>query len=344
MDSVPMRRNGLKRILDVVAMAGCLALGLAGPAAAQDNFYAGKTINLVVGAGPGGTYDLYARALAAAMPKHIPGSPTIIVQNMNAPLPMANHVYNVAAKDGTSIAVGANTFISYQILGGPNANFDPEKIAWLGRLTNTNGLYLTWHTSGVKTIEDAKAKEIPWGTTGATLSYALLANELLGTRFKIVPGYVSEELDGALERGEVGGHSRSGVDRLFNRDFAWYNDKKINLLMQSGDKRDPRLPDVPTFRELVANEADRQLVDIVTLASDFGQSFWVSPEVPADRLAILREAFRKTVEEPEFKAIMEKFGTTVRYETPDYLAARVTATAAVPADVKARAAKIILPK
>lgn len=337
----------MKHIVHALAAAGCLAFGLAGPAVAQNNFYAGKTISLMVGTGPGGGYDLYARALAATMPKHIPGSPAMIVQNMNAPLPTANHVLAAAPKDGTVIGLASSSFVTYQILGGSNTNYDATKIAWLGRLWNSNVLMISWAASGVKTIDDAKAKEIPYGglsASHATSVHPLLTNKMLGTKFKIVSGYVSEEMDLALERGEISAYSRMTVEGLLTRYDKWTKDNKVNVLMQIGDKRDPRMPNVPTFKELASSQRDKQMLDLVTIESDFGHSYFTSADVPADRLAILRDAFKKTVEDPEFKAAMEKMRTAPTYGTPEYLAKRVADVAALPADIKAEAAAIILPK
>lgn len=329
------------------AAAGCLAIALAGPAQAQENFYAGKTVNMIVGSSPGGGFDLWSRALATHLAKHIPGSPSIVVQNMNSPMPAYNHGYNVAPKDGTNIMIGSSAVILYQLLGGPNANYDATKIAWLGRTTFTNGNFVSWHTSGVKTIEDAKAKEVPFGSIGAndaTYHYPSLANKLLGTKFKIISGYVANEINGALERGEISAHAVAPVDGIFKRNKDWIDEKKINFLAQIGETRDPRLPDIPTFKELVPTERGKQLVDLITLPSNFGYAYWVSPEVPAERLAILREAFRKTAQDPAFISDMERLGATVRYEGPEYLQRMIADVNAYPADVKAEAATIVLPK
>src|SRR5882672_10433945 len=173
------------------------ALVLAGaPAAAQGvaDFYRGRTINFVVGFGPGGGYDLYARVISRHIRRHIPGNPIVVVQNMDGAgsVRAANYVFGVAPKDGTVIAAVNQNMPMYQLLGGAGAQFEADKLQYLGSMAYSNGLIYTWHTSGIRTIEDARQREVPLGAVGTTSDshiFATIINEVARTRFKPITGY-----------------------------------------------------------------------------------------------------------------------------------------------------------
>jgi tripartite-type tricarboxylate transporter receptor subunit TctC len=320
-------------------VAACLGLVSAlGPAAGED-FYKGKTITFVVGFSTGGGYDGYARLLARHLPSHIPGNPTIIVQNMDGAGSMraANHVYNVAPKDGTVIAAVNATLLMYQLLGGKGAQYDPAKLGWIGSVANSNNSVITWHASGVQTVEDAKRQEVPMGGTGTT-SYAniypTIMNAVLGTRFRVINGYTgSNVMDLAMERGEITGRSGAALASFFSEHPDWVRDKKINFLVQIGYERDPALPDVPTLGELVKGKRERQIVNVVTLPTTVGYGYWLAPEVPAERLAILREALAKTVVSPSFLAEAKKQNLDIKVQSGEQLEALVKDAAQTPKEV-----------
>jgi tripartite-type tricarboxylate transporter receptor subunit TctC len=196
---------------------------------------------------------------------------------------------------------------------------------------------ITWHTSGIRTVEDAKKQEVPMSGTGTT-SYAniypTIMNAVLGTRFRVINGYTgSNVMDLAMERGEVAGRSGAALASLFSERPDWVRDKKINFLVQIGYERDPALPDVPTLGELVTGEREKQIVNVVTLPTTVGYAYWVAPEVPADRLAMLREAFAKTVADPNFLAEAKKQNLDVKVQTGEQIEALVTAAAQTPKEV-----------
>jgi tripartite-type tricarboxylate transporter receptor subunit TctC len=326
-------------------LAGLLTLGIS-PAAAED-FYKGKTITFIVGFSSGGGYDTYARLLARHMPNHIPGNPTIVVQNMDGAGSMraANNVYNVAAKDGTVVAAVNATLLMYQLLGGKGAQYEPAKLKWLGSVANSNNSVITWHASGVRTIEDAKAREVPMAGTGPT-SYAniypTIMNAVLGTRFKVINGYTGSNLmDLAMERGEVAGRSGAALASLSSEHPDWLREKKINFLVQIGFERDASLSDVPTLGELVASERDRQIVNVVTLPTTVGYAYWAAPEVPEERVAILRAAFAKTMADPTFLAEAKQRSLDIKVQTGEQIEALVKAAAQTPKDVLDATAKTL---
>lgn len=332
-------------VLAVAVVVGLLAGG--SHSSTADEFYKGKTVTFVVGFSSGGGYDAYARLLARHLPNHIPGSPTVIVQNMDGAGSMraANHVYNVAPKDGTTIAAVNATLLMYQLLGGKGAQYDPAKLQWLGSAANSNNSVITWHTSGISTLKDATAQEVPMGGTGPT-SYAniypTIMNAVLGTRFKVVNGYTgSSVMDLAMERGEIAGRSGAALASLLSEHPDWVRDKKINFLTQIGYERDPALPDVPTLGELVKGERETQMVNVVTLPTTVGYAYWIAPEVRAERVAILRNAFMKTVADPDFLAEAKQRNLDIKVQTGEQIETLVKKAAQTPSEVLQATAKTL---
>ena len=224
----------------VSAAALILALGLSGSGAQAQTpaeFYKGKTISIIVGFGAGGGYDLYARLVGRFIGEHIPGKPNVVVQNMEGAgsVRASNHVYTVAPKDGTVIAAVNQNMPMYQLLGGKAAQFDAANMVWLGTMGGSNGLLYTWHTSPVKTIEDAKKTEVKLGGTGTNSDshiFPTLINNMLGTKFKVINGYAggSKEVHLALERGEVEGRGGNSWSSLISSNRDWVEQKKPRFL------------------------------------------------------------------------------------------------------------------
>src|SRR3954451_4579975 len=228
------------------------------PAAAQTvaDFYKGKAVNILVGFGPGGGYDLYARLLGRHLGRHIPGHPNVVVQNMDGAgsVRAANYVYAVAPKDGTAIAAVNQNAPMYQLLGGAGAQYDATKLQWLGSMANSNGIVYTWHTSGIRTIEDARTRDVPMGPVGtASDSYIFttMINEVAKTRFKPIAGYAGTgQINIAVERGEVAGRGGISWASVQSSNKSWLDEKKINLLVQIGFEKEPELPDVPLVQDV----------------------------------------------------------------------------------------------
>jgi tripartite-type tricarboxylate transporter receptor subunit TctC len=330
------------------SLAAALALG-GTPAAAQGvaDFYRGKTVNFIVGFGPGGGYDLYARVMSHHMGRHIPGNPSVVVQNMPGAgsVRASNYVYTVAPKDGTFVAAVNQNIPMYQMLGGAGAQFEAAKLVWLGSMANSNGVIYTWHTSGVRTIEDAKKQLVPLGAVGtASDSYIFptIVNALVGTKFKPVPGYTGTgQINIAIERGEVAGRGGTTWASVQTSNRAWLQGKKINLLLQIGFEKEPELKDVPILQELVKGNDDLQVANVVSLPTALGYGHWVSPEVPTNRVEALRQAYAATLKDPEFLAEVKKLNMELRPQTGaqvSVLAKRVTET---PKAVLERTAKIL---
>src|ERR1700730_10843703 len=264
------------------------------------DFYRGKTINVIVGFGAGGGYDLYARLLAHHLGNHIAGQPNVVVQNMEGAgsVRAANYVYSVAPKDGTVIAAVNQNMPMYQMLGGAGAQFNAAQINWLGSMAYSNGTLYTWYQSGSKRLEDAKAGGVRLGGVGTTSDsciYPTLVNGLLGTRFKVINGYAgTKEIHLALERGEVMGRGGNTWASLTSSNQDWVEQKKVNLLVQIGFKSEPEITQVPLLIDLVKTPEEKQIVTVVTLPTALGYTDWLAPEVPAGRMKLLREAYDAT--------------------------------------------------
>ncbi|HEY7218626.1 MAG TPA: tripartite tricarboxylate transporter substrate-binding protein [Candidatus Binatia bacterium] len=297
-------------------LSGLLGVFLIAPSAlAQSSFFQGKTITIIVGYQAGDGYDIWARLLAAHMGKHIPGNPGLIAQDMPGAGSMiaANHIYNVAMPDGLTMgAIGPSLYLD-QLIGRKEVHFDWSKFGWVGSTENTPWLLYMNSNTPYKTIDDVrKAKERPkcsatsTGTSGHFIPK--LIEEALGAKFNVVMGYQGgAEQDLAFERGEVVCRSLS-IPTFFAREpfTTWRKKNMVRILLQTGRKRDAKMPDVPTIHELM-NEyktpaATRSLVTAILASGDLGRPFITPPGIAADRLKVLRDAFRKTVGDPAFLA------------------------------------------
>jgi tripartite-type tricarboxylate transporter receptor subunit TctC len=285
------------------------------PAWAQAPFYEGKTITVIAGVSAGSAYDLYARLMAQFMGKHIAGNPTFVVQNMTGAGSIigANYVYNVSKPDGLTIGAIQPSIYFNQLMKQKEVRYDWAKFGWIGSSDKSDYLLYMRADLPYKTLADVrKAKEPPkCGSTGAGTSGSYmpkLLEETLGTKFAIVAGYQGGgEIDLAVERGEL--HCRAfTIQAYHSREpyFTWRKNGFARILMQTGQTRDARLADVPTLGELMDQfktpDRERRLVPLVMAATDFGRPIVAPPGTPAERLKILREAFLKTMKDPELLA------------------------------------------
>ena len=310
--------------------------------AAEVDAYKGKTVTLITSTGVGGTYDLVARLLARHMPRHIPGNPIMIVQNMpgGGNVLATNYMYNIAPKDGTAIATIHSAMPLHQVLDGQGVRYDADRFNWLGSTGAQNEVILVWHTVGVTTIQQATEKEVILGGTGAGSGIVIiptLMNSLLGTRFKIVTGYrTSEEVNLGLQRGEVQARA-FGFGSITSQHPDWLRERKVVFLAQAGARREKLLPDVPLLTELAKNDEQRRIMQLVSSAPALGQPYIAPPGVPADRLAILRKAFGATLRDNAFLADAERIGFSVEPMSAAEAGRIVRETINAPAEVVARA-------
>ena len=334
-----------------IAVSAALACILWSPAVRAQTpaeFYKGKTVNIIVGFGAGGGYDLYARLLGRYIGDQIPGKPSVVVQNMDGAgsVRAANFVYASAPKDGTYIAAVNQNMPMYQLLGGKAAQFVASKMVWLGSMGGSNGLLYTWQTSPVKTIEDARRSEVKLGGTGTNSDshiFPTLMNNLIGTKFKVINGYAggSKEVHLALERGEVDGRGGNSWASLLSSNNDWIAQKKLNFLVQIGFTPEKELQAVPMLQSFAKSDAEKQIIDLVSLPTVLGYAHWVAPEVPADRIAALRSAYDATMKNPAFIAEAEKLGMMIRPARGTEVEALVRKVAETPKPVINEAARLL---
>ncbi len=297
-----------------LALLGVASLCLSTAAGAQpaiEQFYKGKTLDVVIGYPPGGSNDVFARFLSRYLGRYIPGNPNIITRNMpgGGSLLAANYMYSIAPKDGTVIAITSPTIPLDARLGNPAAKYEPEKFNWIGRTGTAANPVMIWNTQPFKSYKDALTQEITLSATGAgsTVSvYPTVANNVLKTKFKLVMGYKgSGEAMLAMERGETAGHS-TAWEALKTQHPDWITDKKVNIILQFALERHPEMRDVPTAIEVAETEEQKSILRAVLNATEIGKPFFTTPGVPAERVEALRRAFDKMVQDPEFKAEFAK--------------------------------------
>ena len=292
--------------LAAVAVVSLLAL----PAAADPiaDFYHGKTLTIVTGNSAGGDYDNRARLVARHIGHHIPGEPSIIVRNMPGAggVAAANWLAKLAPKDGTALYLITQNLPSVQALRSAPVEFDVRAFQWIGNTTDSPNVITVWSATGIRTIEDAKQREVVLGASGAgsaSYYYPATLNALVGTKFKIVPGYPGgNELNLAMERGEVGGRGSQLWAAWKSTRPEWLRDNKITILVQIGLKRAPDLPDVPLMFELANNDDDRVILRFLSSDTALARAFVTTPETPPERVAALRRAFDATMKDPQFLA------------------------------------------
>lgn len=289
------------------ALAAIVGAVLAGPAQAQDApYFRGKTISLIYGGGIGGGYDTYARMLQPHYAKHIPGNPRIIVKGVPGAgtLVAANYLYEIAQGDGTEIGTVGSGTATAELLETPNIRFDPRKFVWLGSMTSDVSVALSWHTSGIATIQDAFARKMIVGGGGPTsgnVIFPLLLNRLLGTKFDIITGYKSSgEAMLAVERGELDGIISWNYSSIRASRMYLVEEKKIHLLLQLALSKHEELPDVPVVTELARNDEERAILELIFARQEMGRPFLAPPATPPAVAKILRDAFEATMKDPEF--------------------------------------------
>jgi tripartite-type tricarboxylate transporter receptor subunit TctC len=281
---------------------------LGGPAAAQSgsSFYKGRTIQAVVGYTPGSTFELYLRTATRYLGRHIPGNPTIIVQHMPGAgsLKATGYLANVAPKDGSVIGMPNPVNTTEPLIDPERTKFDPRTFNWIGSL-NTEISTCGFWAKDIKTLDDLKRREITVGSTGPSSGStidALVLKALLGINFKLVSGYPGlTEVRLAAERGEVDGHCGFLVSSIKTDAWAEFKAGTFSVPVQMGLTKHPDISSVPNAYDLAASDEDRQLFKLMFGPWAYGRPIMAPPGVPAERVAVLRAAFKGLVADPEFR-------------------------------------------
>jgi tripartite-type tricarboxylate transporter receptor subunit TctC len=325
------------------AIAAVLLVGFASTYHANAlDFYSGKTINFYIGQGSGGGYDLYGRLIAHYLGRFIPGMPQIVPQNMPGAggLKVVHYLSQVAPQDGTALAISAEAVALEQALQGPGINYDASRLAWIGRMSSSASIFFTWHTSRVKTIEDARVYEAAFGSTGVTgiTGYTPRAlNHLAGTKFKVVTGYTgSAAVLLAMERNELDGGFALWPE-LNQQKPDLLRDRKINILFIVSGSRAPDLPNVPTTEELGQSQEARAILRFLASTSEVGRAIFSTPNVPAERITILRRAFDAMVRDAGFLRDAQRAGLQVDPLTGEAMEALVAGVVGFPRPLVERA-------
>lgn len=326
--------------------SGAIAVFLFAPltpvAVTAADFYSGKTVTILTSSAGGGTYDVAARTLARHMSRHIPGAPTMIVQNMpgGGHMLASNFMYNIAPKDGTTIATVNQGVPVHQVLDGRGVRYDAAKFTWLGALGDRNFVFSVWHTTGIKTFEDLKSKGATAGATGEGSNgfrYPTAINNVLGTNIKIIKGYKSvNEAELAMQRGEINSNAHSYTAYLRSHP-DWVKEGKVVFVVQIGFKRDPDMPDVPLWTELAQTDEQRHILSLIGASIPLGRPFLAPPDIPAEQTALLRNAFAATLADPAFRSDAAKQDLEVVAMTGDEVADVVRQTISVSPETVAKA-------
>lgn len=311
------------------------------PRPTADTFYAGKTVRIVVGYATGGAYDRISRILAKYMPKHLPGNPTMIVENMPGAggFIAANHVYNAAPKDGTVIGNFNSLFVIQQLLGEQGIEFDMSKFAWIGSVQDTRVACIANKSSGIQRLDDLlgpSGRELVMGASGAGsqsfVTPAVLKD--LGARTKVVTGY-----DGAatiylaMERGEVDGTCSTWEAMRVSARRFFEGQPRVNVFIQMGREKARDLPNTPTIFEYVKNDSQRALLTALSGVDEITRPYALPPGVPPERVALVRQAFADTMKDPQFKEEAEKSGDELSPAPGERVEKVIASVMATPKDV-----------
>jgi tripartite-type tricarboxylate transporter receptor subunit TctC len=297
------------------ATAACLFASVLWSAGASADsvadFYKKHDLDMYVGSGAGGGYDVYARLFARDYARFIPGHPNIVVKDMPgaAGLKATNYVYNIAPKDGSSLLATFNTVLMEQLYGDPGVQFDPRKFSWIGSMGKQTGVCITWHTTGVKTLDDARKREVTAGATGGNATptiFPKILNKYFGTKFKVITGYTTTGVRLALEKGEVQAICGISYQTHMAVSPQWFEKHEVNVLVQLGLTKNPSLPGVPLAIDMLKDKNSRAVFKLIVSPQEFGRPIVGPPGIPANRLKALRTAFTKTMKDKEFLAHAKK--------------------------------------
>ena len=305
----------LRRFL-LTAAFSLASIGFASSDEVQ-KFYKGRNINFYIGFGPGGGYDTYARILARHMGRHVPGQPTITPMNMpgGGGLTAANFLYNVASRDGASIAMFGSFNALEAFFGNKNANLETLKFTWIGNMAVDSVACAVWRSSGITSVADMKNREVIFGSSGAastTSQHVLAMQNLIGVKAKVVTGYNgTKEINLAMQRGEVEASCGINASSALSQWGGDIKDGNLKVIIQFGRKNHPIFADAANIYDLLTSDEDKRTADLVFGANEIGRPVAAPPGIPADRANALRNAFTTTVSDKEFLSDAARAGIPI---------------------------------
>jgi tripartite-type tricarboxylate transporter receptor subunit TctC len=310
------------------------------------DFYRGKSVRMVVGIDVGSGYDVNARLLARHLPNHIPGNPTMVVQNQPGAgsATMTAHLYSAGPFDGTVIDAAFAGMPTLPLLSPGKIRFDPTQLIWLGNTNRETHVTYVWHTSPVQNFAEIKTKELIMGAQApgsSQVDFPLVANALFNLRHKVITGYGSTaKINLALESGEVQG-AIAALTSVRTLSSQWLTEKKIRIITQWALRTNLELPGVPNALDLAKTDEDIAAMKLVMARLDIGRPFFLPPNVPAERVAALRTAFDATMKDPAYLAEAKKLRIDVDPMNGAELAAFVAQVSRTPASTVARVRKAL---
>ncbi|MGH6771698.1 MAG: Bug family tripartite tricarboxylate transporter substrate binding protein [Xanthobacteraceae bacterium] len=334
-------------------LALSFVVGASTPALAQQSvadFYKGKTVRIIVGVSVGSGYDITARAVQRHLGKHIPGNPTVIVQNQPGAgsMTMTNQVYANGPFDGTAIGAPFNGLPTTPLLQPAGVRFDPVKMPWVGSTNRETQVTYLWHTAPAKTFAEVAKTEVVTGAQapGTTqYDYPTLANDVFKMRFKVVTGYKSTSaIHLAMERGKIHGNGATNWTTLLALNSDWLQKKQVRVVAQWALKKHPDLPDVPLVLDMAKTPADRAAIELAVARLEYGRPFFLPPGVPAERVQALRRAFDATMKDKEFLADAKKLKLEIDPLTGEQVNAVIEKVSRTSPEVAARVRKALAPK
>jgi tripartite-type tricarboxylate transporter receptor subunit TctC len=335
-----------RTLFRTIALAALTSLNTTAALAQPAEPFAGKTVSVIIGFGPGGGYDLWGRTVARHVGKHLPGKPTVVPQNMPGAgsYVAASHIYGAAPKDGTALAIIARDAALGPLSNAPGARFDATKLSWLGTPTKEHNVCIAFHSAKVKRADELRDKELILGDTGpgtGTRSYPKVLNDLLGYKFKLVSGFRSSaDVFLAMERGEVEGICES-LDSVNQRKPEWIPNKTVNVLLQAGSAPHPELKGVPFVLDLARDAEQRAVLQFLYAGQGIGRPFVAPPDLPPERLKMMRDAFNATMKDAEFVADVKRSKLELEPEDGEHLAALIDKIYATPKPIIERVSRLI---
>jgi tripartite-type tricarboxylate transporter receptor subunit TctC len=302
-----------KKIVCIYLTFGAVFLQWAQASADEaEDFFRGKRVTMFIGSSPGDGTDLYGRLVATHMSRYIPGNPQIIPSNLPGAngLVAANQLFNIASKDGLSIGTFSRYAVFEPLWKNPAARFAPERFNWIGNVNIDVSVCVTWHATGVKSLSEFMARELKMGATNE--SHVNILNNVFGAKLRAIKGYPGgNEVNLALERGEVDGRCNIAWSAIMATRPEWVRDKKINVLIQFAHKKLPELQDVPLVTDLAKTDTEKQILNLILTSQLMARVVVAPPGVPENRVAALRKAFDDTMKDPEFVAAATRLGAPV---------------------------------
>ena len=302
----------MTRVLVVLLCVGAFVASATGARSDDADFFKGKNITVLIGYAAGGTYDTTARLLARHMGRHIPGNPNIIAQNLpgSGGIKAILNLYSVSPRDGTALGMLARSYAIEPSFNPSMAKYDPARFNPIGSTSKEVSVGVVWHTRGVRSLEDLQTQQITAGATGITDDtgrFPTLIHKLTGSKIKVVTGYPGgNDVTLAMERGEVDARIGWSWGSLKSRSRPWLDEKKVIVLVQMALQKAPDLPDVPLIMDFAKTDVDRKALEMLFSPQISAWPLIAPPEVPKERIAILRQAFDATMKDPAFLADAEK--------------------------------------